>query len=141
MATATARRKKQLTTNQAGLGWPHRRRVEQLFASLPPVGDPLNPCDWCGRPRHKDRTKNWDYSPASTNPTSGQLQGDHSKMSRSECIERGLPIPLPDRLLHGDCNRARGDGSNDHLAWCNSGKPPVVDTVSATTELAMPWPW
>jgi hypothetical protein len=133
--------KAKLNTTASGLGHRHQIAVEGLFDALPPVGHPRNPCDWCGRPRHKDRTRNWDYRPASTNPAGGKLQGDHSKMSRSEALRRGLPIPPPDRLLHGECNRARGDGSNDHLAWINTGKPPVMSGDSATAELAMPWPW
>jgi hypothetical protein len=89
-----------------------------------------------------DRTKNWDYDPDSTNPISGVLQADHSKMTRAEAVRRGLPMPLPDRLLHGECNRQRGDGSNDHLAWINSGRPPVSDHGrQQTAELAMAWPW
>lgn len=130
----TARRK---TTTERGLGWRHQQAVDALKRKHRD-GDP---CDWDGRPMYLDRTKNWDYKASSTNPTSGELQGDHSGMSRAECIERGLPIPLPDRLLHAECNRQRGDGKNDHLAWINSGKPPVMDIGSATTELAMPWPW
>ena len=80
-----------------------------------------------------DRTKNYDYDPDSTNPTSGVLQADHSEMSRSEALRRGLPVPLPDRLLHGRCNRERGDGANDHLVT----KASTIDT----DVLVMPWPW
>lgn len=123
--------KRKLTTNQAGLGHRHRQAVDGLFDALPPIGDAKNPCAVCKRPRHKDRTKNYDYKANSNNPTNGKLQGDHSKMSRRECIERGLPIPLPDRLVHGECNRLRGEGLNDHL---------FTDTVVANQELYMPWP-
>lgn len=131
MATAVARRK---TTTEKGLGHRHRQQVEQLFSALPPVGDPRNPCDVCRRPRHKDRTKNYDYNPNSSNPANGVLQGDHSKMSRAEAIRRGLPIQLPDRLLHGECNRLRGEGLNDHIF--SGANPPET-----TTQLLMPWPW
>lgn len=80
---------------------------------------------------HLDRTKNWDYNPESTSSVSGSLHADHSKMSRSEAMRQGLPIPLPDRLLHQTCNIQRGDGGNDHLA--------AENRMSET--LAMPWPW
>lgn len=102
------------------------------------------PCDWCGSPMYDDenRHKNWDYNPQSTNPNSGKLQADHSKMSRDKAVELGVPVPLADRLLHGECNRQRGNGRNDHLAWINSGQPPVMDVKpGATATLAMPWPW
>jgi hypothetical protein len=122
-----------LNTTAQGLGYRHRVAVERLFDALTDG----SPCDWCGRPRNKDRTKNWDYHPASTNPANGKLQGDHSGMSRSEALRRGVPIPLPDRLLHGECNRQRGDGANDHLAASANG----ATTTSATQQLAMPWPW
>jgi hypothetical protein len=133
MAT-TARRK---TTTERGLGWRH----QQMADALKRKHQDGTPCDWDGRPMYLDRTKNWDYDPESTNPASGALQADHSKMSRGEALRRGLPIPLPDRLLHGECNRQRGDGRNDHLAWINTGRPPVIDGVSGGGELLlMAWP-
>lgn len=127
MATTTPRRK---TTTEKGLGWRHRQAVETLFDQL----NEGSPCDWCGRPRYRDRTKNWDHKPGSTNPANGKLQGDHSQVSRAEAITKGIPIPLPDRLLHAECNRQRGDGSNDHLAA-------NATTQSGTNELLMAWPW
>ena len=122
---ATAKRK---TQTELGLGWRHRQAADNLRDNHTDG----TPCDWCGRPMYRDRTRNHDYDPASTNPINGVLQADHSNMSRSEAIRRGLPIPLPDRLLHGECNRQRGDGRNDHLAA--SGKH------TAATTLYMPWP-
>lgn len=83
----------------------------------------------------KDRTKNYDFDPQATNPISGQLQADHSKIGRAEAIRRGLPILLPDRLLHGECNRQRGDGNNDHLAASS------ISTNMQKHKLYMPWPW
>lgn len=127
--------KAKLSTTARGLGHRHQVAVDRLFDALPPPADPPKLCAWCGRPMHADRTKNWDYNPASTNPASGKLQGDHSGMSRSEALRRGQEIPLPDRLLHGECNRQRGDGANDHLAASAQGK------VADTQTLAMPWPW
>lgn len=126
-----------LSTTAKGLGHRHQRAV----AALKRTHVDGTPCDWDGRPMYLDRTKNWDYDPQSTNPTSGELQGDH-EMARAEAIRRGLPIPLPNRLLHAECNRQRGDGSNDHLAWINSGMRPVGDKVKQqTVDLVMPWPW
>lgn len=61
------------------------------------------------------------------------LQGDHSGMSRSEAIRRGLPVLPPDRLLHAECNRARGAGINDDIL------SPV--NRQAFDNLSMPWPW
>ena len=66
---------------------------------------------------HRDRTRNFDYNPYASNPASGTLHADHSKMSRAEAIRRGVPIPLPDRPLHGLCNMERGNGGLDHLSF------------------------
>lgn len=131
MPTATSGKRK-LTTTEKGLGWRHEQAVDDLFVALPDG----SPCPWCARPRWKDRTRNHDYKPNSTNPASGKLQGDHSAMSRSECLRRGLPIPPPDRLLHQECNRQRGDGSNDHLAAESHNRTPADDI-----RLQLPWPW
>jgi hypothetical protein len=84
-----------------------------------------------------DRTKNWDYDPESTNPNSGKLHAHHGKISRAECVRKGIPIPLPDELLHGVCNIQAGDGGNAHLAASNRGQATPTDT----SNLAMPWPW
>jgi hypothetical protein len=133
MAMTTARRK----TTERGLGWRHQQARNALLRKHTDGA----PCAWDGRPMYRDRTKNWDYNPNSNNPNSGALQADHSTITRAEAIRRGVPIPLPDRLLHGECNRQRGDGSNDHLAWINSGRPPVMDSSSETAQLQMAWPW
>ena len=84
---------------------------------------------------YRDPTRNYDYNPNSTNPANGVLHADHSGMSRAEAIRRGLPIPLPDRLLHGRCNIQRGEGTNDHLAATNP------TTAAPQSQLLMPWPW
>jgi hypothetical protein len=125
--TTTARRK---TTTEKGLGWRHRQAADTLKRRHTNG----TPCDWCGRPMHLDRTRNYDYNPDTTNPTSGTLQADHSKISRTEAIRQGRPIPLPDRLLHAQCNRERGDGTNDHLSAATNA------TATATAKLLMPWP-
>lgn len=83
----------------------------------------------------RDPTRNWDHKPKI--PGSGKLQGDHGAMTRAEAIRRGLPIPLPDRLLHARCNQQRGDGVNDHLAAVNRSGA----ATPATGKLTMPWPW
>ena len=123
MATTTRRK----TTNEKGLGWRHRQAVDALKRRHTDG----KPCDWCGRPMYLDRRRNFDYDPMSASPTSGTLQGDHSTMSRAEAIRRGVVIPLPDRLLHGECNRQRGDGQNDHLAQAVAG---------SSERLLMEWP-
>lgn len=122
-----------LSTTAKGLGHRHRVAVEGLRRAM----SDGSPCDWCGRPRYLDRTRNFDFNPEATNPTSGTLHGDHSGMSRSEAIRRGVPIQLPDRLLHGACNIQRGEGGNDHLAASSAAGQSVVDT----RDLAMAWPW
>lgn len=129
MATTTRPK----TTNEKGLGWRHRQQADNLKTEHRHHDG--SPCDWCGRPMWLDPTRNYDYDPNTTNPLTGVLQADHSKMSRAEAIRRGLPIPLPDRLLHGQCNRERGDGKNDHLAASTKTAAPN------TQRLAMPWPW
>ena len=127
MATTTRRPK---TTTEKGLGWRHRQGVEQLKRRHQDGA----PCDWCGRPMYLDRTRNWDYNPTSPSRVSGELQGDHSNMSRSECMRKGLSIPPPDRLLHQTCNIQRGDGGNDHLAA-------TAATRASDDNLLMAWPW
>lgn len=112
----------------------HARRHRKAAEDLRNAHHDGDPCDWCGRPMYRDRTRNFDYNPLATNPTNGQLHADHSKMSRAEAIRRGLPIQLPDRLLHGRCNIQRGEGTNDHLAASNN-------TTVPTSPLVMPWPW
>lgn len=81
-----------------------------------------------------DRTLNWDYNSEATNPSSGSLHADHSEMSRAEAIKLGLPIPRPNRLLHGACNVQRGQGGNDHLAATATQRTP-------DQQLLIQWPW
>lgn len=98
-----------------GLGGRHRQAV----AAMKREHKDGDPCFWCGRPMWLDPTRNWDYIPGSRKNGNGVLQGDHV-IPRSEYIAKGLPVPLPDRLLHGICNMQRGRGGNDHLAWGNA---------------------
>lgn len=64
---------------------------------------------------YRDRRRNWDYNPNATrrdgkpDTSSGSLAGDHTKpRSRNRNT-------IADRLLHGTCNKERGDGTRDHL--------------------------
>lgn len=116
------------TTTQKGLGWRHKQAVEELRRKHRDGA----PCEWCGRPMYLERTKNFDYKPDGSH-LSGVLHGDHSHMSRSESIRRGVPVAPPDRLLHGECNRQRGAGVNDHLAASRGVEP--------SDGLTMAWPW
>ncbi|AGT11705.1 HNH endonuclease [Mycobacterium phage Ejimix] len=97
-----------------GLGWRHQRALKALRRDHVDG----SPCDWCGRPMWLDPTRNYDYDPEVKRNGNGVLQGDHME-PRREYLKRGEPTPLPDRLLHAECNRQRGDGKNDHLAWVN----------------------
>ncbi len=117
-----------LTTTQKGLGQLHEKAVRYLRQRHKDG----SPCEWCGRPMFLDPTRNFDYRPGGPKRGNGVLQGDHSTMSRSEALERGLPILPPDRLLHGECNRMRGTGLNDHLAATSRGE---------VESFTMPWPW
>jgi hypothetical protein len=58
---------------------------------------------------YRDPPRNWDYDPAG-GTNSGKLHADHGDTSRAEALRRGIPIPLPNRLLHGICNMRRGAG-------------------------------
>lgn len=120
-------------TTDKGLGWHHQQAVEDL-RNRHIDG---SPCDWCGRERWLDPTKNWDYDPEQAVRGNGVLQGDHSRMSRSEALRRGERVLPPDRLLHAECNRSRGAGGNDHLAVVNRGTHSETRKPTRT----MPWPW
>ncbi len=118
-------------TAEKGLGSRHRNQVEYLKQQHKDG----SPCDWCGKPMYLDATKNPDYDPARPGLRgNGVLQGDHSVLTRSEALRRGVPFMPPDRLLHAECNRQRGAGLNDHLAAVNQG-------ASEVGELKMPWTW
>lgn len=92
-----------------------------------------SPCWWCGLPMFRDRTKNPDYDPNATrsdgkpDTTSGVLAADHP-----DGKQRGPAT----RLLHGICNKRRGDGSRDHE------RPALrlVQSVSKLGDLIMGWP-
>lgn len=128
MSTASKRKP---TTTQQGLGWRHQQRAEQLRRRHHDGAA----CDWCGKPMYLDARRNWDHDPDKR--ASGTLHADHGAMTRAQAIRLGIPIPLPDRLLHGRCNQQRGDGVNDHLAASKRETP----AVTADARLLMPWPW
>ncbi|QDF17177.1 HNH endonuclease [Gordonia phage William] len=88
---------------ERGLGQPHKNQVKHLKASHVDG----TPCWWCGRPMYLDRTRNWDHDPTSTDRASGSLAGDHTHA-------RAHGGTHADRLLHGTCNKQRGDGRRDH---------------------------
>lgn len=89
---------------QRGLGHTHRRQVDALKKRHIDG----TPCWWCGKPMYRNRTRNWDYDPTSTDRASGSLAGDHT-------LTRAAGGTTTDRLLHGRCNKERGDGTRDHL--------------------------
>lgn len=126
-----------LTTRQKGLDWQRHRNAADILKRNHRDG---TPCDWCGRPMYRDRTRNWDYNPQATHLSNGSLAADHSGVSRAECIRQGRPIPRPDRLLHGTCNIQRGEGGNDHLAATNRQTETSYAGVDTST-LSMDWPW
>lgn len=57
---------------------------------------------------YRNRTRNPDYDPNSNDRASGSLAGDHTHT-------RAAGGTTTDRLLHGRCNKERGDGTRDHL--------------------------
>ncbi|MCV7230687.1 hypothetical protein [Mycolicibacterium komossense] len=107
----------------------HRTRVERLKAAHVDG----TPCWWCGLPMFLDRTKNPDYDPSATRRdgkpdlTSGVLHGEHSAGK-----ENGA---MADKLLHGLCNKQRGDGSRDH-------ERPALRIIRTSNlgDLVMGWP-
>lgn len=82
----------------------------------------------------RDRTKNPDYDPNATridgkpDLTSGVLHAEH---------EDGKEAGPANRLMHGLCNKQRGDGTRDH-------ERPALFNTGAThplgDNLTMGWP-
>lgn len=108
------------TTTELGLGWRH----QQQLASLKANHLDGTPCWWCGQPMFLD---------ADRNPDRKTLSGDHSRSRAQGGTET-------DRLLHADCNSARGDGSRDDarpaLTGLAGGLPASVLGVRR-----LPWPF
>lgn len=113
------------TTTQKRLGHDHRQQRGRLLHRHVDG----NPCWWCGRPMYRDRKRNWDYDPNATrvdgkpDTTSGSLGADHSKARAHN------PNSIADQLLHGTCNKQRGDGTRDHQ------RPALTNTPDTGTEL------
>lgn len=74
------------TTTQKGLGWRHQQERDRLLAKHRDG----ERCWWCDEPMLKSQ----------------ELAADHS-------IARAHGGTKADRLLHGLCNKQRGDGSRD----------------------------
>lgn len=103
------------TTTEKGLGWEHRQQRERLMQAH--VDGTL--CWWCGLPMFKSQG----------------LHADHS-------LSRAFGGTKADRLLHGPCNRDRGDGSRDHLRPAVTGRS-IKDAQASDEALgyrAMAWP-
>lgn len=111
------------TTTQKRLGHDHQVNRARLLNRHTDG----TPCYWCGRPMYRDRTRNWDYNPnarrrdGKPDPSSGSLAGDHTK---PRSTNRGT---IADRLLHGTCNKERGNGTRDHL------RPALTRTTNTDT--------
>ncbi|AMS03983.1 HNH endonuclease [Gordonia phage UmaThurman] len=111
---------------QRGLGHAHKQQVKHLKTRHIDG----TPCWWCGKPMYLDRTRNPDYDPTSPDRASGSLAGDHT-------LARTHGGTLADRLLHGRCNKERGDGRHDHTRPAVTGK----HQPTPTTHLAINcWP-
>nr|WP_277834759.1 hypothetical protein [Rhodococcus sp. D2-41] len=81
------------TTTEKGLGWSHQKQRDRLLTRHVDGA----PCWWCNQPMHRDPARNWDNE---------ALAADHS-------VARAHGGTKADRLLHGRCNKKRGDGSRD----------------------------
>ena len=95
--------KRPASRHERGLGTRHDHQRTRLMSAHVDG----TPCWWCGEPMYRDRTRNPDYDPDG-GPASGSLAADHTH-ARTHGGE------VADRLLHGLCNKRRGDGSRDHL--------------------------
>nr|WP_081265074.1 hypothetical protein [Prescottella equi] len=105
-------------TTEKGLGWQHQKERRYLLSRHRDG----TICYWCGLPMYRDRTCNWDYKPESSDLASGSLAADHSH-------SRAHGGTKADRLLHGQCNKERQDGSRDHLRPALAGQPSEANTM------------
>ncbi|MCQ4148595.1 hypothetical protein NOS52_12535 [Rhodococcus qingshengii] len=103
------------TTTQRGLGWEHQKQREKLLRAHAEG----SPCWWCGEPMYLAQG----------------LAADHSHA-------RAHGGTKADRLLHGLCNKQRGDGSKDDLRPAVTGKPleQAQADQAALGVRVMPWP-
>lgn len=84
----------------------------------------------------RDPKRNFDYNPTSDEPGTGALAADHTQA-------RAHGGHKADRLLHGLCNKERGDGRRDHLRPALTGADPGATIRSPDPSLgfrAMAWP-
>jgi hypothetical protein len=121
--TSRSRGSKQLPPGQRGLDHAHRTNRERLIHRHIDG----TPCWWCGRPMYREAVKNWDAQ---------ALAADHSK-SRAR---HGIGKTHADRLLHGICNKQRGDGSRDHLRPALLAQAANQATTATLGHLAIAWP-
>lgn len=110
-----------VSPRKRGLGTTHEHQRTRLLANHVDGAH----CWWCDKPMYRERTRNWDYNPESPDRASGSLAADHSR-ARANGGTRA------DRLLHGICNKQRGDGSRDHLRPALTNNPP--DTPLTTRD-------
>jgi hypothetical protein len=101
------------TTTQKGLGWRHQQERAQLLARHRDGAS----CWWCGEPMYRKAARNVDGE---------VLAADHSKA-------RAHGGTTADRLLHGVCNKQRGDGSRDHL------RPALTRTAGGWAGNSLAW--
>jgi hypothetical protein len=129
-AIVAAPRKRRASPSERGYDYTHRIQAERLRANHIDG----TTCWWCGLSMYRDRTKNPDYDPQARrsdgkpDTTSGVLGADHPDGKGKGKIAN--------RLLHGLCNKQRGDGSRDQE------RPALrqIRTESPLGELAMGWP-
>lgn len=110
---ATTKQQKANTTAR-GLGWKHQQQAKKLKTKHTPG----TPCWWCGEPMYLEQG----------------LQADHS-IPRAQ-----MAGTLADRLLHGQCNGERGDGTKDHLRPALTGHRITGHTGDDLGRRVMPWP-
>lgn len=104
--------KKDMTLRANAWGSKHKKSVARLKAKHVEG----TPCWWCGEPMY----------------LSQGLQGDHS-------ISRAKGGTETDRLLHGPCNRERGDGSLDHMRPSVTGKPLALSKGDRSEWVLLEW--
>ncbi|MFC9769098.1 HNH endonuclease [Rhodococcus jostii] len=100
------------TTTQRGLGWAHQQQRERLLKQhVDGTG-----CWWCGVPMFRSQ----------------DLDADHTQA-------RAHGGKKADRLLHRSCNRARQDGSRDHLRPAVTGEAVEVDLDDRARWCLLEW--
>lgn len=107
------KKKRRGTRTERGYGYnDHVLPRERLLIKLKDG----EPCWWCGLPMYRDKEKNWDGKP---------LARDHVEPGGAKNRSRA------DRLLHGNCNSQRRDGSDDWRRPAVTGAHPSQPLGSA----------